>query len=577
MTLKETLAHYLKDTNPKQFGTRLASNPELKQQLADATAQYNPKNISEQVYIILNGSPVPNACGKLPLFNTFALGYRKFCGSKAVCDCAKQQQSAVVSNRHATSTTEQKQRVAEKMRATCLQKYGAASPLESSAVKEKIKQTNLKRYGVETPFQSAAIQEQIKQHNLNTLGVKFPLQSAQVRSKGISTTIERHGSLMSQARAALFEKYGGNPVAHPAVKEKIKQSLQTRYNRSSPKHLHLSDEQLSVLQDRSQFEALLTNKTFALAAHELGVNETTIGRYCEYYDLRNVKAHTKSINEHFIKTILDELDVNYIQNTKSIIAPYELDFYLPECNAAIEVGSIWHHSELNGKRGKFYHWNKWVACSAAGISLYQWFDDEIRTSPEVIKNKIQYITGNIKNRVGARLVSVGSVSVAEERLFLDANHIQQFSSDRQYVFGGYYDSELVAVMTFKRRDEQGDLELTRYATKLGTNYPGLFTKMFKHACIHLPARNIISFSANCHSNGNLYKASGFEQSHIVKPTYFYTKNYHSKEGRYQYTKKRLLAKYPSLDHTKTEWQLMQELGYDRIWDAGKLAWVFERS
>ena len=577
MTLKVTLAQYLENVNPKQFGTRLASNPDLKQQLADATAQYNPKNISEQVYIILNGAPVPNACGKLPLFNTFALGYRKFCGSKAVCDCAKQQQSAIVSNRHTTSTAEQKQRIAEKKRATCLQKYGAASPLESSVVKEKIKQTNLHRYGVETPFQSAAIQDQIKQHNLNTLGVEFPLQSAQVRAKGISTTIERHGSLMSQARAALFEKYDGNPFAHPAVKEKIKQSLQQRYNRSSPKHMHLFDEQLSVLQDRSQFEALLTNKTFALAAQELGVNDTTIGRYCEYYDLRNVKAPTKIINEHFIKTILDELGVNYIQNTKSIIAPYELDFYLPEHAAAIEVGSIWHHSELNGKRGKFYHWNKWVACSAAGISLYQWFDDELRTSPEVIKNKIQYITGNIKNRVGARLVSVGSVSVAEERLFLDTNHIQQFSSDRQYVFGGYYDSELVAVMAFKRRDEQDDIELTRYATKLRTNYPGLFTKMFKHACIHLPDRNIISFSANCHSNGNLYKASGFEQSHIVKPTYFYTKNYHSKEGRYQYIKKRLLEKYPSLDHTKTEWQLMQELGYDRIWDAGKIAWVFERS
>ena len=483
----------------------------------------------------------------------------------------------MVSERHATSTAEQKKSVAEKMRATCIDRYGAPSPLESNAVKEKIKQTNLQRYGGGSPFHSAAIQQKIKQQNLNALGVEFPFQSSQVRAKGVATAISRHGSLMLQARSALYAKYNGNPFAHPAVKEKIKQSLQQRYNRSSPKHLHLSDEQLSVLQDRSQFKSLLTGKTCTLAALELGVNETTIGRYCEYYDLRNVKAHTKSINEHFIKSILDGLGVQYIQNTKSIIAPYELDFYLPEYNAAIEVGSIWHHSEINGKRGKFYHWNKWVACSAAGISLYQWFDDEIRSSPEVIKNKIQYITGNIKRRVGARLISVGSVSVAEERSFLDANHIQQFSTDRQYVYGGYYDSELVAVMTFKRRDEQGDIELTRYATKLGTNYPGLFTKMFKHACIHLPDRNIISFSANCHSNGNLYKASGFVQSHIVKPTYFYTKNYHSKEGRYQYTKKRLLGKYPSLDRTKTEWQLMQELGYDRIWDAGKIAWVFERN
>lgn len=35
-----------------------------------------------------------------------------------------------------------------------------------------------------------------------------------------------------------------------------------------------------------------------------------------------------------------------------------------------------------------------------------------------------------------------------------------------------------------------------------------------------------------------------------------------------------IAKKFGVDITgKTEWELMQQLGYDRIWDSGKIKWV----
>lgn len=43
------------------------------------------------------------------------------------------------------------------------------------------------------------------------------------RKKGLETTIKRYGGLMTHARKALYEKYGGNPSSTRAVQEKISQ------------------------------------------------------------------------------------------------------------------------------------------------------------------------------------------------------------------------------------------------------------------------------------------------------------------------------------------------------------------
>lgn len=32
-------------------------------------------------------------------------------------------------------------------------------------------------------------------------------------------------------------------------------------------------------------------------------------------------------------------------------------------------------------------------------------------------------------------------------------------------------------------------------------------------------------------------------------------------------------KFPEADMSKTEWEIMQDMGYDRIWDCGVTKWV----
>ena len=59
-------------------------------------------------------------------------------------------------------------------------------------------------------------------------------------------------------------------------------------------------------------------------------------------------------------------------------------------------------------------------------------------------------------------------------------------------------------------------------------------------------------------------------SKIQPPSYFYLTNYRKRLYKYAFSKQQLKKKFPEIyDDSKTEWQMMQELGYDRIWDCGK--------
>ena len=120
------------------------------------------------------------------------------------------------------------------------------------------------------------------------------------------------------------------------------------------------------------------------------------------------------------------------------------------------------------------------------------------------------------------------------------------------------------------------MNITRFCTKQDVVISGLFSKMLKHIIRTTEYHGkVISFSDNRHSNGNLYKECGFQLDKELPPDYFYTKDYHSRLNKTHFRKEKIAKKF-NIDITgKTEWELMQELGYDRIWDAGKKRWVLE--
>ena len=127
-------------------------------------------------------------------------------------------------------------------------------------------------------------------------------------------------------------------------------------------------------------------------------------------------------------------------------------------------------------------------------------------------------------------------------------------------------------------NQMNRLELVRYATKIDSVASGLFSKMLKQSIEEFKfTGNIISLSDNRVSNGRLYLNSGFINISEQSPGYCYTTDYVTRMNRQNGMKSKLIKRHnldSSIANTMTEWELAQELGYDRLWDAGKVKWNY---
>jgi len=83
--------------------------------------------------------------------------------------------------------------VRNKIKETCLEKYGVESGLQNNLIKEKVKQTCLKKYGVENPNKCKTVRNKIKETCLEKYGVEHANQSKVVRIKTKQTCLERYG------------------------------------------------------------------------------------------------------------------------------------------------------------------------------------------------------------------------------------------------------------------------------------------------------------------------------------------------------------------------------------------------
>lgn len=169
----------------------------------------------------------------------------------------------------------------------------------------------------------------------------------------------------------------------------------------------------------------------------------------------------------------------------------------------------------------------------------------------------------------ARKLSIVELTAKEANCFLNNYHIQGTAISK-YKYGlKTSDNLLVAVMTFSRGrkalNSSDEYELVRYATN-GSSVIGGASKLLQHFIKKYRPNEIATYADLRWSDGNLYETLGFCKHKNPSPGYWYVKSYSSRLHRYNYTKKKLLKL--GFDENKTEWQIMQELGYDRIWDCG---------
>lgn len=104
--------------------------------------------------------------------------------------------------------------------------------------------------------------------------------------------------------------------------------------------------------------------------------ENATGYIKDFYSYSNPELEVK----HMLISLGFKEGIDFIPNVRSVISPYELDFYLPEYSLAIEVSPTHTHNAKYGwakkSKGlnKSYHYDKFNMCQEKGIELITKFD-----------------------------------------------------------------------------------------------------------------------------------------------------------------------------------------------------------
>lgn len=499
-------------------------------------------------------------CNSFAPWDPQASNYQIYCSKKcSVSDPAKVEVYRKTTAEKYGGHPMQNDEVLAARKQSALTRYGVDSYSKTSEFKKKVKETCIARYGVSNPMKTTEVKETLKISNISKYGVEYPLQHAAVLLKQTNTNLSRYG--------------GPSPMNSETVKQLHVTNMLANHGVTNIKHLLVSPDALLILQDAIKLAELVSKHGRAGAARELNVDLTTIGNYIWRHNLED-QFNTESGLETQIRHLLEKHNISFIQRTRKIIPPQELDFFLPEYNIAIECNGVyWHSTERQSDKN--YHFNKWKACSERGIILLSYFENEIYERFSVIESKILYLTKRLTPiRVGARKVSISSIGIEEERAFLNLNHIQGFLQSRQVSLGAYYNSELLGVMCASVKTS-GELEISRFAVATQYIVPGLFSKLLSSLVKKLQFVGVVfSFSDNCHGNGNLYRSAGFVVDKIQPPVYYYVNIARGeKENRQRYMKSKIKKRFKLEIESKTESQLMKELKYFKIWDAGKIRWI----
>lgn len=278
----------------------------------------------------------------------------------------------------------------------------------------------------------------------------------------------------------------------------------------------------------------------------------------------------KSSYERVIEDFLKSHNINYIKNSRSIISPFELDFYVHEHNLAIEVNGLKWHSEWFGKKDKNYHLNKTLMCQDKNIHLIHIFEDELNNHADTVFSILKTFLSISKQKIYGRNCSLVELTTADAKNFCENYHLQGYSSS-SFRYGLKFKEQLISVMTFKKKS-CGEYELSRYCAHPDFSIIGGPQKMFKYFLKNVTVKKIYTYSDNRYFKGNLYKNLGFDLVYTTPPNYWYFKDHTKRYHRLGFTKQRLIDQ--GFDKTQSETQIMKQSKFDRIWDCGNKKWVF---
>lgn len=340
----------------------------------------------------------------------------------------------------------------------------------------------------------------------------------------------------------------------------------------NPSYGHLTKDAIDKLNSKDWLTKKFKTANQYIIASELGVNVSTVLKKLNDFGIRNPNDwSTEKEILNFIRSL------GFKAEKSKTILPIkengyrnELDIVIEERKLAIEYcGLYWHSDKFKDMN---YHKNKMLEANSVGYRLLTIFEDEWVNKRNICEDMIKSILGLQTNKIPARKTKIKLFEKSDReqiKQFFEKYHIQGFDGSSTLYLGLEFNSEIVAIMGFKKignnyswTSNKIAWNLTRFASK--GHIVGGASKLLKSFIGLYNPQIIVSFADLRWSEGALYEKLGFKRDIILRPDYSYCKGVE----RYHKFKFRKTG-------NKTEREESIEKGLFRIYDCGKIRFILD--
>ncbi len=485
-------------------------------------------------------------------------------------------------------------RAMENRKSTNIEKYGSTCSLhgiteKGEKIKEKVKETLIEKYGVDNPFKSKKIKEKIMNKLKEKYGTENISKLEEIKKKKKETIIKKYGvshqmlseNIKEKIKKTNLEKYN---TTHPSKNEEIKirkkNTFKKKYNVEHPFNLPGIVEK----KNKTMIEKYGTTNSWLKPTKIILENNLSIKEW--YHSQTNLMPSYGWIMKHFVgrnEISQDELTniiSNFHEKKSSLEILSEKIFNLEYYNKKVEkieknykpdfkfsseiflnVDGLYWHSDMN--KDKWYHFNLRKDFENANLRIFQFREDDIRDKSDIVKSIINNALGKNANIIYARKCKINTVSQASANVFLKENHLMGTTNAKH--LGLYFENKLISILSYKKK--RNICKIERFCSTINSKIIGGFSKLLSH----LEKRYLSTQITQIHNWVDLRYGTG---KHLENKGFILIKDILSwKWTDYNYTYNRLRCKANMDSRNLTEKEYAEELGWERIYDAGQRLYV----
>jgi hypothetical protein len=388
-------------------------------------------------------------------------------------------------------------RAKELRKQTNLEKYGNVCSLhgttiEAKEVNKKKVETWKKKYGVEHFSKSKPVREKVKKTNLERYGVENQGQLKKIMVENSTLSVEDWFNFQSEPKPCSYQSFGA---------------------------------------------------IFLFGKGRVMFSKEELEKF-----LLSYKEHKTSLE----KKTEELLGITHFNQKVSTNLKYRPDFQLSNKNYLNVDGLFWHSIKNKDKK---YHFEMREEYEKHGIRIFQFREDEITSSGEIIQSMIQHQeVGSTKTY--ARKTVVKEVLSSDATVFLNQNHLMG-STNAKHI-GLFEDKNLLCLLSYKRKSKC--LIIERFANKKFHTVIGGLSKLLAWCKSNLEINKIESWVDLRYGTGESLRKLGFTNTKTVL-------SWKWTDGKTTYNRLRCRA---NMDERKLpEKQYANELGWYKIYDAGQ--------